>query len=77
MEEFVKLKDITKVYHMGEVEIRAADNINFSIKKGEFVVIVGPSGAGKTTVLIITRFPPCSTHLPYSSDLRSYLLSVR
>ena len=53
MEEFVKLKDITKVYHMGEVEIRAADNINFSIKKGEFVVIVGPSGAGKTTVLII------------------------
>lgn len=53
MEEFVKLKDITKVYHTGEVEIRAADNINFSIKKGEFVVIVGPSGAGKTTVLNI------------------------
>ena len=53
MEEFVKLKDITKVYHMGEVEIRAADNINFSIKKGEFAVIVGPSGAGKTTVLNI------------------------
>ena len=53
MEELVKLKDITKVYHMGEVEIRAADNINFSIKKGEFVVIVGPSGAGKTTVLNI------------------------
>ena len=53
MEEFVKLKDITKVYHMGEVEIRAADNINFSIKKGEFDVIVGPSGAGKTTVLNI------------------------
>ena len=53
MEEFVKLKDITKVYHMGEVEIRAADNLNFSIKKGELVVIVGPSGAGKTTVLNI------------------------
>ena len=53
MEEFVKLKDVTKIYHMGEVEIRAADNISFSIKKGEFVVIVGPSGAGKTTVLNI------------------------
>ena len=33
MEEFVKLKDITKVYHMGEVEIRAADNINFYQKR--------------------------------------------
>lgn len=53
MEEFVKLKDITKIYKMGEVEIRAADCINFSIQKGEFVVIVGPSGAGKTTVLNI------------------------
>ena len=38
---------------MGEVEIRAVDGIDFSIEKGEFVVIVGPSGAGKTTVLNI------------------------
>ena len=53
MKEFVKLQDITKIYKMGEVEIRAADCINFSIQKGEFVVIVGPSGAGKTTVLNI------------------------
>ena len=53
MEEFVKLQDITKIYKMGEVEILAADRINFSIQKGEFVVIVGPSGAGKTTVLNI------------------------
>ena len=53
MDTFVKLENITKIYHMGEVEIRAADNINFSIKKGEFVVIVGPSGAGKTTVINI------------------------
>ena len=53
MRDFVKMQDITKVYKMGEVEIRAADGINFSIDKGEFVVIVGPSGAGKTTVLNI------------------------
>lgn len=53
MAEFVQLENITKVYRMGEVEIRAADGIDFAIKKGEFVVIVGPSGAGKTTVLNI------------------------
>lgn len=51
MPGFVSLKNITKVYKMGEVEIRAADGISFEIEKGEFVVIVGPSGAGKTTVL--------------------------
>ena len=53
MDTFVKLENITKIYHMGEVEIRAVDGIDFSIRKGEFVVIVGPSGAGKTTVLNI------------------------
>lgn len=53
MDTFVKLENITKIYHMGEVEVRAVDGIDFSIQKGEFVVIVGPSGAGKTTVLNI------------------------
>lgn len=51
--DFVRLKNVTKIYHMGEVEIRAVDGIDFSIDKGEFVVVVGPSGAGKTTVLNI------------------------
>ncbi len=53
MAGFVELKDVRKIYKMGEVEIRAVDGINFSIEKGEFVIIVGPSGAGKTTVLNI------------------------
>lgn len=50
---FVRMSDVTKVYKMGEVEIHAVDGVNFSIKKGEFVIVVGPSGAGKTTVLNI------------------------
>lgn len=50
---FIDLKDVTKTYKMGEVEIKAVDGVSFPIEKGEFVVIVGPSGAGKTTVLNI------------------------
>jgi putative ABC transport system ATP-binding protein len=53
IEGFVTMEDVMKIYKMGEVEIRAVDGINFSINKGEFVVVVGPSGAGKTTVLNI------------------------
>ena len=49
--EFVCFKDVYKRYRMGEVVITAADGVSFYIKKGEFAVVVGPSGAGKTTVL--------------------------
>ncbi len=48
---FVTLEQVTKVYGKGQVLIKAVDGIDFSIEKGEFVIIVGPSGAGKTTVL--------------------------
>lgn len=53
MSAIVTMQNVTKIYHMGEVEIHAADGITFSIEKGEFAVVVGPSGAGKTTVLNI------------------------
>lgn len=53
MAGFVELRDVKKIYKMGEVEIRAVDGISFTIQRGEFVIIVGPSGAGKTTVLNI------------------------
>ncbi|MCI5995291.1 MAG: ABC transporter ATP-binding protein [Blautia sp.] len=52
-EGFVRMEHVTKIYKMGEVEIHAVDGIDFSINKGEFVIVVGPSGAGKTTVLNI------------------------
>ena len=51
MKDFVVFNDVSKRYQMGQVTINAVDHINFSIAKGEFCVIVGPSGAGKTTVL--------------------------
>ena len=49
--EFVEFQDVSKIYTMGNNKIHAADGVTFSIKEGEFCVIVGPSGAGKTTVL--------------------------
>ena len=48
---FIMFEDVAKIYRMGEVEIRAVNGADFTIDKGEFTVIVGPSGAGKTTIL--------------------------
>lgn len=50
---YIEFKNVTKQYKMGEVVINALNNTNFEIEKGELVVIVGPSGAGKTTTLNI------------------------
>ena len=52
---YIEVKNISKTYKMGEVSIKALNKTNFQIEKGELVVIVGPSGAGKTTALNILR----------------------
>jgi len=51
MKHFIEVKDLEKSYKMGEVTIKAVDGASFTIKKGEFVMVVGASGAGKTTIL--------------------------
>ncbi len=48
---FVQLTDVVKIYKMGDVGIKANDNVSFEIEKGELAIILGPSGSGKTTVL--------------------------
>ena len=50
---YIEFKNVCKDYKMGEITIKALDNASFQIEKGELVVIVGPSGAGKTTALNI------------------------
>ncbi len=50
---YIELENVSKEYKMGEVKIVAAHNVSFTIEKGELVVILGPSGAGKTTILNI------------------------
>lgn len=51
MDNFIVFENVKKIYKVGDIEIKASDGVNFNVKKGEFVVIVGPSGAGKTTIL--------------------------
>ena len=51
MSDFIELKNVKKSYDMGEVVIKAVDDVSFTIDKGEFVIILGASGAGKSTIL--------------------------
>lgn len=53
MDDFIRLEEVRKIYQTGQVVTKAVDGIDFTISEGEFVVIIGASGAGKTTILNI------------------------
>lgn len=51
--EILRVENLCKVYGKSENEVRALDNVSFSVNKGEFIAIIGPSGSGKSTLLHI------------------------
>ncbi len=64
----IAIDDITKIYRLGETEVRALDGVNLHIKRGEMVAIMGPSGSGKSTLMAILGCLDVATSGSYTLD---------
>ena len=68
--EILRVENLSKVYGKGETEVKALDNVSFSIEKGQFVAIIGPSGSGKSTLAFDTIYNEGERR--YMESLSSY-----
>lgn len=66
--EMILFRDVSKIYHVGDNEVRALDHANLHIKKGEFVSVIGPSGSGKSTLMNIIGCLDLATSGEYRLD---------
>ena len=73
----IKLKNVTKRFGIGDAEISALDNVDLTVKKGEFIAIMGPSGCGKTTLLNMIGLLDQPSDGEYYLDDQPQLLSTR
>ena len=64
----IEVKDLTKIYKTGDIELRALDGVSFKIEKGEFVCVMGPSGSGKSTMMNILGCLDVATSGTYELD---------
>ena len=72
---YINFKNVSKIYKMGEIEIKALDNASFDFEEGELAVILGPSGAGKTTALNILGgmdTPSCGSVIVDDLDISKF-----
>ena len=77
--QVISLEDVCKTYFMGDNQVHALRNVSFSIEEGEFVVIIGQSGAGKSTVLNILGgidYPSSGQVLIDNQDITDFLFTL-